>query len=186
MSNALRDALRPYCDEKDDWSVMRKEFYIGVRLRATTIEQNCICGVPIAEMCYIIHRRTKKLIIVGNKCIAHFNELGLPLCPECEIYPIEKITHHTCKNCKSERTRPTGEVRFGKHKGKPYAEVFSTEPMYCLWALKESFGDTHFTEYCRRRYYERFGEVFQYTKRSINDFLTLRSEMNGNVPKYLT
>lgn len=152
MSASLIDALRLYCKEQDDYDMMIQEWIVSYRVY-TDEPQTCICGqYPINELCYIIHKETDQTLCIGNKCIEHFGTYGI--CPECEIYEIDKITHHKCKSCRRKETRPSGRILFGKYKGMLYKNVWDKDVSYCNWVLKTiDFKDIHFRNYLIRAFY---------------------------------
>jgi hypothetical protein len=159
MCDALVNAMRCYCDEQHDWLKMREEWIPYYRYYSDTFD-NCVCGQQVKEMCQIQHKRTKKVLFVGNKCIDQFSKTAL--CSNCNIYPLEKNTHIACALCRRKDTRPSGDLLFGKYKGMSYADVFSKDRDYCSWVLeKVDFSDEHFREFLKRKYYEIKGRPYQ-------------------------
>lgn len=159
MCDALVNAMREYCDEKYDWVKMRAEWIPYYRYIDETYDR-CICGQQVKEMCQIQHKRTGVKLYVGNKCINQFNATAL--CSNCNIYPLEKNTHAVCELCRRKDTRPSGDLLFGKYKGKSYADVFESDGRFCLWVLEtRDYRDTHFREYLKRKYFEINGRHYQ-------------------------
>jgi len=146
MSVALRKAIKEYCDEKENWNKMCAEWTASGRVRG--IADKCICGVHIVENCFIIHRRTRQTLIIGNECISQFEDL-LPLCDKCEIYPVATIGSRQCKNCRKNATRPSLRIRYGYFRGKSYQEAFAENKAFCKWELQHGVHkfDMHFTEF---------------------------------------
>ena len=186
MCEALRNGIREYTDEKEDWFKMRQEFIV---MGSTHIEddeefENCVCGQKIKELCYLRHKRTKEEVIVGNSCIHQFCEdTNLrPLCDDCEIYPVKETTHTKCVSCRRKATRPSGFVKFGKFKNSGYDWVWKKDPMYCMWVLNEAQQyDQHFANFCKRRYLEKFCEEYKNSKKGVENFLELRTWSKNNV-----
>jgi hypothetical protein len=183
MCDALRKGISQYTEETENWNAMREEFYTASRYHLDPEEESrrCVCGqYPIREICEIVHRKTKVRLELGNSCINQFcEEINVkPLCPECDIYEMEKTTHNKCDNCRRERTRPTGIVKLKKFKGSTYDWVWNKDPMYCMWMLDNVPGyDKHFTDFCKRRYWEEFGMDYKMSLKGVNNFLVLRSRV---------
>lgn len=163
MSASLIEALRHYCKEQNDYDKMVEEWIVMNRVYSDD-PQTCICGqYPINELCYIKHKETNETLCIGNRCIEHFGTFGI--CPECEIYEIDKITHHKCDRCRRKETRPTGRVLFGKYKGIEYEVVWNKDASYCDWVLNTTdFKDIHFRNYLLRAFLLKHKTPFKYKK----------------------
>jgi hypothetical protein len=156
MKESLRNALEhilqkdgyiPEIKKKTDNDILN-EFAVTTRFHSNEFEK-CLCGHLIKEECLIVHKKTKKIYIVGNECINQFS--SCPLCTECEIYESTSYTAKLCKFCKT-KNKPSHTVRLKKHKGKSYKDAWFSDPKWCEWVCEKMDPkyDPHFVEFLKK------------------------------------
>ena len=121
-------------DDGGRWNYFRQKF--GEDAKRPPYMDSCICGHDIIENCYIVNKLTKKILVVGTCCIKRFlPERFTRKCSLCgQAHQNRK--DNICNDC-----RGTNVFKFGKYKGKPYAEIFAKDPGYFRFITNGIFGE---------------------------------------------
>lgn len=95
-------------------------------------QKNCICTHDIEENCYIIHKETRLVLVVGNSCIDKIltSENQGNRCVKCLGKMRGKEKH--CRKCDPDCYFLKKKVSWGKKKGMPIKELL-TDAGYCEW-----------------------------------------------------
>ena len=138
--------------------------YYSLRCKGTPMpqhEEQCICSHHIVSNCYIRHRRSREMLVIGSCCIKRFmggcrkecTVCGMvhknrvhTLCNVCRTRQAraEKRAKNTCTVCGGHRTgrKDTycvscrgGTFRCGKYKNKSFRWVKEHAYSYYRWAV---------------------------------------------------
>lgn len=118
-------------------------------------KNHCPCGMLIQRNCYIKDKTRDLIIVIGSCCIKKFLPNGLKR--RCEVCnePHKRSTKNICVNCEKKQIEHIQEqkrkkeselwnlstikkwiIRFGKHKGKTFEELFKNYSDYVDWSIK--------------------------------------------------
>ena len=101
------------------------------------IKKNCECTHWIMQNCYVMHIETKKVLVIGNCCIKHFQIKKK--CSDCK-----KVHKRTKSNNSNECEKQIKEkdkilstkLNFGKYKGFSIGYVEQNDINYLKWVYE--------------------------------------------------
>lgn len=103
------------------------------------IKKNCECTHWIMQNCYVMHIETKKVLVIGNCCIKHFQIKKR--CSDCKRVH-KRTKSNICNECEKqikEKDRILStKLNFGKYKGFSIGYVEKHDINYLKW-IYENF-----------------------------------------------
>lgn len=104
-------------------------------------KKNCECTHWIMQNCYVMHSETKKVLVIGNCCIKHFQIKKK--CSECKKVH-RRTKNNLCIDCdikhktenKEKDNLISTKLNFGKYKGFSIGYVYENDLDYLNWIYK--------------------------------------------------
>lgn len=95
----------------------------------------CLCGHHIKENCFIEHRPTGELFVIGNCCIKKWlpKENQRKTCEICNC-PHKRTKTNVCTSCEWFRKQV---MPFGKYKKQLIYDIYKSDKKYIEWLSKQ-------------------------------------------------
>lgn len=143
-----------------------KNIEINEEIEYPEIEYKCKCGHGIKQNCYIRHKETKEIIIMGSCCIRKFEikkfcfkcnkrhgRTKSTICIDCENedkLKIKELKQQQKEKIKLENTI----ITFGMHKNKTIKHIYENNINYFNWCITKN----------KEEYNKIFKDIVRYNK----------------------